>query len=271
MKKKRRPEMHQAQIGIFGGTGFYSLLDNVEEIDLKTPYGPPSDKIALATHKGKKLAFIPRHGKTHSIPPHKINYRANVHAMKQLGVTQILSPAAAGSLQRHIKPGDFVVTDQYIDRTTGRADTFYDGPEVTHMPGAEPFCPELRIHVINALKELNLPHHETGTALIIQGPRFSTKAESKWFTGAGWDLINMTMYPEALLAREKEIAYTNISLITDYDAGFDGEFPAVDAQAAVKVFLENIEKLKQLVFLTIEKIDPKISCTCHTALKRARF
>jgi 5'-methylthioadenosine phosphorylase len=263
--------MSNIQIGIFGGTGFYSILENVEERWLETPYGKTSDKVAVGTYKGRQIAFIPRHGKSHSIPPHQINYRANVWAMKELGVRYIISPAAAGSLQKNIKPGDFVVTDQFVDRTTGRKDTFYDGPTVTHMPGAEPICPILRKRAIEALKKANLPHHETGTTVIIQGPRFSTKAESAWFTKMGWDVINMTMYPEAILARELEMCYTNISLITDYDSGLDGEFEPVTAEDAIRVFMENTDKLKQAVLGMVEAIELNHSCSCHVALKSARF
>ena len=263
--------MSKADIGIFGGTGFYSLLEDVEEIAMDTPYRFPSDKVALGTYKGKRLAFIARHGKSHALPPHMINYRANVWAMKELGVKYIISPAAAGSLQRNIKPGEFVVVDQFVDRTTGRRDTFYDEAPVTHMPGAEPICPNMRALAIDALTQHNLPHHETGTAVVIQGPRFSTKAESMWFTQMGWEVINMTLYPEVILARELEMAFVNISLITDYDSGFDGEFPPVTAEEAIKVFMANTDKLKQVVFSMVDALDITMDSPAHAALELARF
>ena len=214
---------------------------------------------------------MPRHGTSHQHPPHSINYQANIWALKEEGVGFIIAPAAAGSLQRHIKPGDFVVPDQFVDRTRQRKDTFYDTAPVTHMPGADPYCTTLRELAINILKQHDLPHHETGTAVVIQGPRFSTKAESKWFTQMGWDTINMTIYPEAILARELEISYTNIMLITDYDSGFDGEFPPVIPEEAVKVFKNNTDKLKTVVLDMVKAIDINEKTASHNALVTARF
>ena len=197
----------QAEIGVFGGSGFYSLLDGVDEVTLETPYGAPSAKVAIGEIGGRRVAFLPRHGKDHQLPPHIINYRANIWAMKELGVTQIIGPCASGSLQPRVKPGDFVFCDQYVDRTKGRIDTFYDGPVATHISSAEPYCPAMRSIAIGAAAELEINAHEEGTVVIIQGPRFSTKAESRWFSAQGWEVINMTQYPEAYLARELEICY----------------------------------------------------------------
>lgn len=264
----------KADIGVFGGSGFYSFLEDVEEIKMETPYGHPSDRIALATIKGKRVAFLPRHGKDHSIPPHMINYRANLWAMKSLGVKRIIAPTASGSLQPEIKPGDFVVCDQFIDRTTGRKDTFYDGPITTHISTAEPYCPVLRKLAIDTAKELGISVHERGTVVVIQGPRFSTKAESRWFSKMGWEVINMTQYPEVVLARELEICYANIALITDYDAGLEGdpEVAAVTHDAVIKIFKENNEKVKTLLYSMIEKMDDERNCDlCGVELKTARL
>ena len=188
-----------ADIGIFGGSGFYSLLDDVREIKVDTPYGAPSDSLFLAEVAGRQVAFLPRHGRRHTLPPHQINYRANVWAMKSLGVKAAISPCAAGSLQLAVKPGDFVVCDQFVDRTSGRADTFYDGPIVTHLSSADTYDPVLRRLAIETIRDHGIEVHERGTVVVIQGPRFSTKSESKWFSDAGWEVINMTQYPEAWL------------------------------------------------------------------------
>ncbi len=265
---------YRADIGIFGGSGFYSLLENVEEVWVETPYGAPSDKIALATVHGKKVAFLPRHGKDHRYPPHMINYRANLWAMKELGVQHIIGPCAAGSLQAHVKPGDFVVTDQFVNRTWGRQDTFYEGPVTTHISPAEPYCPYLRQVAIGVAKEQGITVHEQGTVVVINGPRFSTKAESREYSRHGWEVINMSQYPEGMLARELEICYTNIALITDYDAGLEGqpEIEAVSHQAVMKIFKDNNDRLKNLLFGMIEKIEihRDRDCLCASALKTAR-
>ncbi|MCX7799104.1 MAG: S-methyl-5'-thioadenosine phosphorylase [Fimbriimonadales bacterium] len=244
----------RAEIGVFGGSGFYSLLSDVREVKVDTPYGPPSDKIALATVHGRKVAFLPRHGRDHSIPPHAINYRANVWAMRSLGVQAVISPCAAGSLQAHVKPGDFVVCDQFVDRTTGRKDTFYDGPIVTHVSPAETYDPVLRRLAIETIRDHGIPCHETGTVVVIQGPRFSTKAESLWFTSMGWQVINMTQYPEAYLCRELGMAVVNISLITDYDCGVVADTAAVTAHDVLEVFRTNSERIKAVVLDLISRM-----------------
>jgi len=236
-----------AEIGVFGGSGFYSLLDDVREIKVDTPYGPPSDSFFLATVAKRNIAFLPRHGRRHTIPPHKINYRANVWAMRSLGVKAVISPCAAGSLQIGVKPGDFVVCDQLVDRTRGRIDTFYDGPVVTHLSSAEMYDPVLRKLAIETIRDHDIPVHERGTIVIIQGPRFSTKAESKWFSDAGWEVISMTQYPEAWLCRELGMAVVNIALITDYDAGIHEGTEAVDAQSVTEVFAQNAERIREVV------------------------
>ncbi len=245
-----------ADIGVFGGSGFYAFLENVEEIEIDTPYGKPSDKIALATIGDKKVAFLPRHGKSHQFPPHLVPYRANLYAMKMLNVKKIISPNACGSLQPHIKPGEFVICDQFVDRTTARKDTFFDGPEVKHISPADPYDEKLRQLAIETAKELDIPVHEKGTVVVIQGPRFSTRAESRWFHKMGWEVINMTQYPESYLALELGIPYVNISLITDYDAGLEGrdDIKPVTHEAVLEVFNNNIDKVKKLIYKMIEKI-----------------
>lgn len=239
--------MNRAEIGVFGGSGFYSLLENVREVKVDTPYGPPSDAVFLAEVGGRKVAFLPRHGRNHTIPPHMINFRANVWAMRALGCKAIISPCAAGSLQAHVAPGSFAVCDQFVDRTNGRKDTFFDGPIVTHISPAETYDPVLRQLAIDTIKKHGIPCHETGTVVVIQGPRFSTKAESKWFHDAGWEVINMTQYPEAYLCREMGMAVVNISLITDYDSGVHAGTEAVNAHSVLEVFEKNAANIKKVV------------------------
>ena len=238
----------QAEIGVFGGSGFYSLLDNVREIKVDTPYGAPSDSFFLAAVNGRDVAFLPRHGRRHTIPPHRINYRANVWAMRSLGVKAVISPCAAGSLAIHVKPGDFVVCDQFVDRTSGsRPHTFYDGPIVTHLSSAETYDPVLRRLAVETIRDHGIEVHERGTVVVIEGPRFSTKSESKWFSDAGWEVINMTQYPEAWLCRELGMAVVNIALITDYDAGVHEGTEAVDAMSVLEVFAQNAERIQKVV------------------------
>ncbi len=261
----------RAEIGVFGGSGFYSLLENAREINVETPYGAPSDKLAIGEVAGKRVAFLPRHGKAHQYPPHAINFRANLWAMKELGVTRIIGPTACGSLKADVKPGDMVVADQVVDRTTGRKDTFYDGPITTHVSFADPYCGQLRPIAIEALKAGDIRTHERGTVVVIQGPRFSTRAESKWFQQAGWEVINMTQYPECYLARELQICYVNISLITDYDVGLEGlDVEPVSHERVMKIFAGNNERVKAAIFRIISAIPPERTCNCGSALVGAR-
>jgi len=262
----------RADIGIFGGSGFYSLLPGVREVDIETPYGPPSDSLFVAEYEGKRVAFLPRHGRKHTIPPHEINYRANVWAMKSLGVRYLISPCAAGSLQRHVKPEHFVVCDQYVDRTRNRCDTFFDGPEVHHVSSADPYCPHLRQLAIDVCREQGITVHERGTVVIIQGPRFSTRAESKWFTAAGWEVISMTQYPEAYLALEQAIAVVNISLITDYDCGLvaEGDVAPVTQEEVFTVFKKNAERVKSVVLEMVKRIPLDLDSPCHHFVEGSR-
>jgi len=261
-----------AEIGIFGGSGFYSLLEGAEEHSVETPYGEPSAPLTIGEIGGRRVAFLPRHGRRHELPPHSLPYRANLWAMKEIGVERVLGPCAAGSLQPHVKPGQFVICDQLVDRTSGRKDTFYDGPETTHIAFADPYCPTLRETAIKQAHDAGIDVHERGTVVVIQGPRFSTRAESRWFSSAGWEVINMTQYPESLLARELELCYVNISLITDYDVGLEGEdVEPVSHEQVVKVFNENNSKLKDLLFRLVPAIPADRNCLCATALEGARF
>ena len=263
---------HHADIGIFGGSGFYEFAEGeVTEITVETPYGPPSDTIALATVAGRRVAFLPRHGRTHSLPPHKIPYRANLWALHSLGVTRVLAPSAVGSLQPHIEPGHFVISDQFVDRTTGRADTFYDGPITTHISSAEPYCPQLRALAVQATKAHGIPVHETGTCVVIQGPRFSTKAESRWFTQMGWDVVNMTQYPEAILARELALCYVNIALVTDYDAGVVAPAEAVQTRDVLAMLRQNNAHVKTVLRTLLEQMPTARDCPCPDALEYARL
>jgi 5'-methylthioadenosine phosphorylase len=262
----------RAEIGVFGGSGFYHM-DGAEEIEVDTPYGAPSDNITLTTIGGKRVAFIPRHGRKHQIPPHMINYRANLWAMKELGVTRVIGPCAAGSLQPHVRPGDFVICDQFVDRTNGRKDTFYDGPVTTHISTADPYCPEMSKLAALKAKALGITVHETGTVVVIQGPRFSTRSESKWYGSQGWEVINMTQYPECVLARELGMCFVNISLITDYDVGLEGgpDVTAVTHEAVIEVFNKNNDKLRSLLHELIAALPETPGCGCYKHLLDGRI
>ncbi len=262
-----------AEIGVFGGSGFYAFLDVVTEHVVDTPYGTPSDAVTVGEVEGRRVAFLPRHGRHHQFPPHRINYRANLWAMRELGVTRIIGPCAAGSLQADVAPGHFVVCDQLVDRTTGRDGTFYDGPATTHVSFADPYCPELRGLAVKQAEGLGITVHDRGTMVVVQGPRFSTRAESRWFSSEGWRVINMTGHPEALLARELEICYVNVSLITDYDVGLEGRpgIEPVSHAEVVRVFAQNNARLRDLLFALIPAVPGERSCPCSTALTGARF
>jgi 5'-methylthioadenosine phosphorylase len=254
-------------VGVFGGSGFYRFLDDVEEVAVDTPYGPPSARIRLGEVEGRRVAFMPRHGDEHTLPPHRINYRANVWAMKQVGVRRIIGPSACGSLKPELEPGTFLVCDQFVDRTRGREDTFYDGPQTTHVSAADPYCPDLTTVICNVDEDVV----SGGTVVVIQGPRFSTRAESRWFAAAGWDVVNMTQYPEAWLARELELCYVNLMLVTDYDVGLEGmpHVEPVSADAAFEVFRANLDRLRALLFRAVPKIGPQADCVCASALGSA--
>jgi 5'-methylthioadenosine phosphorylase len=246
-----------ATVGVFGGSGFYAFLDDVEEVEVETPYGPPSDRLFVGEAGGTRVAFLPRHGRNHHLPPHAIPYRANVWAMREIGVERLVGPCAAGSLDRAVPPGSFVVCDQFVDRTHGRADTFYDGPDVRHVSAADPYCPSLRTALVDAGRAQGIDVRDGGTMVVINGPRFSTRAESAWFAAMGWQVINMTGYPEAWLARELGLCYANVSLITDYDVGVPGDDSGpVSHEAVLQVFSENLARVRDLLFAVIPQIGP---------------
>src|SRR5919197_1236725 len=256
----------EAPGGVFGGSGVYSFLDDVEEVELETPYGKPSAPFVIGEIEGTRVAFLPRHGRAHELPPHAIPYRANVWGMKELGVRRIIGPNASGALKAELQLGEFVVCDQFVDSTSGRADTFYDGPETTHVSAADPYCLHLRQLLVQTARELGIPVRNSGTVVVFQRPRFSTRAESRWFQDAGWDVINMTAYPEGYLARELELCYANISMVTDHDVGVEGTEP-VTADEVMRVFGENNARLRELLFAVIPKIGPQPEDVCATALR----
>ena len=259
-----------AEIGLVGGTGVYEsgLLKRAKKIKVHTPYGEPSDFITVGVVKGVKVAFLPRHGKKHMIPPHAINYRANIWAFKELGVQRILAPSAVGSLRERLPPGDIVIPDQFIDRTKSRASTFYEGGQVVHVSTADPFCPELRKIALKTGKKLGLRPHDGGSYVCIEGPRFSTRAESKMFRQWGADIIGMTLVPECVLAREAQICYTNIATITDYDVWAD---KPVTADEVVKTLERNVRKTRNLLSEMIPQIPKERSCDCRTSLAGAVY
>ena len=272
LKSKEKGEIMEtkdlATIGVFGGSGFYSFLTDIEEVRVETPYGRTSDSMFIGKIGNHKVAFMPRHGRDHSIPPHLVNFRANVWAMKHIGCKRVISPCAAGSLQKHVKPGDFVICDQFVDWTDGRKTTFFEGPFVQHPSPADPYCPELRKLAIETGRKLGITMHDKGTVVVINGPRFSTKSESAFFTNQGWEVINMTAFPEAYLVKELNMCPLNISLITDYDAGLVGDVPPVSHEAVIEVFNNNVSNLKNLLFNMIENIPMEAEhCECAKTSK----
>lgn len=263
--------MQTAEIGIIGGSGFYSLLKEYESIDLDTPYGKPSDTIAVGQLRGKTVAFLPRHGSKHTMPPHKVPYRANIEALSMLGVKRIIATAAMGSLKEEYEPGDFVLMDQFVNMTHGRQDTFYDQNVVAHVSLADPYCPVMRRMAADIMRSMNLKYHNNGTVVVVNGPRFSSRAESKFFNKQGFDVINMTQYPEAPLAREKAICYLGIGIVTDYDVGIEGrsEIKPVSNDEVMRVFAANIDTAKDVVGELVERLVPERDCICPTALEGA--
>jgi 5'-methylthioadenosine phosphorylase len=245
--------MTRADLGVFGGSGFYSFLDEATEIEIDTPYGPPAAPLTVGRVGTRTVAFLPRHGRRHELLPHRINYRANVWAMHSLGVRAIVAPCAAGSLQPHVHPGDFVVLDQLVDRTWGRPDTYVEGPDVHHVAFADPYDASLRQVLVGSARALGIPVHDGGTMVVIQGPRFSTRAESRWFARQGWEVINMTGYPEAVLAAELAIPYAAVALITDYDVGLEGrdDIQPVTQEMVFEFFEQNVHRVRDLLFHAI--------------------
>ena len=260
----------KAEIGIFGGTGIYDseLLQESKEISIDTPYGKTSDSITIGDYKGRKVAFMPRHGKKHAISPHMINFRANIWAFKELGVTRILAPSAVGSLKEELKPGDFALPSQFLDFTKSRIGSFSEDGKVIHISVAEPFCPELQEVVLQTAQSQNIKIHKNCTYVCIEGPRFSTKAESKFFRTTGADIIGMTLVPECQLAREAQICYVSISTITDYDVW--AEKP-VTAKEVLETLSKNVESIKKMLAVILEKIPKTRKCYCERSLSEAEF
>ena len=261
-------EERRAEIAIIGGTGVYDpeIIENPREVKVYTPYGAPSDLISLGTYRGRKVAFIPRHGRGHQIPPHRINSRANIWALKQLGVKSIVASSAVGSLREDYEPGDFVITDQFIDRTRKRQDTFYEGGQLCHISSADPICPKLHDFYVGHAQKLDLKVHPTGTYVCIEGPRFSTRAESKLYRQWDADIIGMTLYPECVLAREAELCYVSVAMVTDYDVW--AEKP-VSTQEILETLEKNSLNFKRLVMESIPDIPEEEACGCREALKYA--
>jgi 5'-methylthioadenosine phosphorylase len=251
-----------ADIGVIGGSGLYALLDNAHEIEVSTPYGPPSDPITVAEVGGRRVAFLPRHGRDHRFPPHKIPYRANLWALRSVGVRQIIAPCAVGGLRPELGPGTFVVPDQLIDRTSGRAQTFYDTGAV-HVSFADPYCPAGRATVLD--KGARVRPVDGGTMVVVEGPRFSTRAESRWFTAIGGTIVNMTGHPEAVLARELALCYTAVALVTDLDAGVEGDH-GVTHEEVFRVFAQNTETLREVLLESVAALPTERSCACGQAL-----
>jgi len=265
---------NKADIGIFGGTGIYDsgLLHDSKELTIDTPYGKTSDAVTIGEFEGKKIAFMPRHGKKHSIPPHMINYRANIWAFKELGITRIIAPSAVGSLKEEIKPGHFVLPTQFIDFTKSRKNSFYDGDKVIHISVADPFCPELQKIATTAMKKQDVVVHQNCTYVCIDGPRFSTRAESKFYKSTEADIIGMTLVPECQLAREAQICYASISTVTDYDVW--AEKP-VTAKEVMNTLTKNVEITKKLLIELINNMPENFAsdriCSCEKALTEAEF
>ncbi|GIH05259.1 S-methyl-5'-thioadenosine phosphorylase [Rhizocola hellebori] len=255
----------QAQIGIIGGSGLYELFgDSASEHKLTTPYGDPSGVVTIAPVAGRSVAFLPRHGSGHRYPAHVIPYRANMWALRSLGCRQILAPCAVGGLQPQLGAGTFVVPDQLVDRTSGREHTFYDTGAV-HINFADPYCPHLRQSILDTAASAGQPVVDGGTMVVINGPRFSTRAESRGFAAAGAGVINMTGAPEAALARELAMCYATIALVTDLDAGVDGE-RGVTQDEVFRVFADNTAKMRTLLLAGIAAVDTARPCACANAL-----
>ncbi|GJL66382.1 MAG: S-methyl-5'-thioadenosine phosphorylase [Nitrospirales bacterium] len=260
----------QADIAIIGGSGLYHMqgLEQVREVQVKTPFGSPSDHLVLGTVEGRRVVFLARHGRGHNLSPTAINYRANMYALKSLGVTQVFSISAVGSMKETIKPGDLVLPDQFIDRTTQRSSTFFDQGVVAHVSFAEPICSTLSSTLGKAAQEIGSTAHQGGTYVCIEGPQFSTKAESTLYRQWGVDIIGMTNIPEAKLAREAELCYATLALVTDYDCWHETE-EAVSVGAILEIMHKNVEVAQRVLRASIRLAPETPQCSCQTALEHA--
>ncbi len=255
------------EIAVIGGSGFYSLIDGAVELSIDTPYGPPASPVHVGDVGGRPVAFIARHGTGHTYAPHEVPYQANLWALASLGATRVIGFCASGSLRAGIAPGDLVVVDQLVDRTWGRPDTFVRSPDVDHVSFAEPYCAALSGEIADAAREGAWPPgkvHRSGTVVVVQGPRFSTRAESRFYAACGFDVINMTQHPEAYLARELGLCYSGLALVTDYDAGLedDPSVAAVSARSAFEVMAANVDHARSLLGLVIPALSVAARCDC---------
>lgn len=261
--------MTAADIGVIGGSGFYSFFDDaesVESVEVETPFGPPSGALTVGLVAGRRVAFVPRHGARHQLPPHRVNYRANLWALRSVGVRQVLGPCAVGSLRPEIGPGTLVVPDQVVDRTWGRAHTAYgvEGP-VVHVAFADPYCPRGRRTVVAQAGSASWAAVDGGTLVVVNGPRFSSRAESHWHAAAGWTVVGMTGMPEASIARELALCYTSVALVTDHDAGVEAGSAVTHAEV-LEVFGRNVDRLKALMRETVAALPADDDCPCRHAL-----
>jgi 5'-methylthioadenosine phosphorylase len=261
----------RADLGLIGGSGFYEFFDTAERVSVTTPFGDPSDDVVIGEVGDRRVAFIARHGQGHRFPPHRVNYRANLWALRSLGVRQVLAPCAVGSLKPELGPGSIVIPDQVVDRTWGREHTVYaeDGP-VVHVAFADPYCLRGRAVAASAAREAGLDVADTGTLVVVNGPRFSSKAESAWHQLAGWSIVGMTAMPEAALARELAMCFTTIALVTDQDAGVQGG-EAVTHEEVLAVFARNVDALKSVLRAALPAMPPPepddtATCACRRAL-----
>jgi 5'-methylthioadenosine phosphorylase len=260
----------QLVVGVIGGSGLYAIegLEDVREVALSTPFGAPSDAYVTGRLGGIDMVFLPRHGRGHRIQPSDLNFRANLWGLKQLGVTRILSVSAVGSMREDIAPGDFVVVDQFVDRTRHRVDTFFGGGVVAHVMFADPVCAHVRKALLSAAKELGVRAHDGGTYLNMEGPQFSTRAESRLYRTWGVDVIGMTNLQEAKLAREAEMCYATLAMSTDYDCWHAGH-DAVSVEAVVAVMHQNVDNARRLIRAAVPRLSAERTCGCASALKHA--
>jgi 5'-methylthioadenosine phosphorylase len=262
--------MPQAKIGVIGGSGLYHIkgFTDIEEVDIDTPFGKSSDTITTGKLDGISVAFLPRHGKGHHISPTEVPSRANIYAFKSLGVEWLISVNACGSLKPEIKPGDIVIPNQLIDRTSQRVSSFFDGSIVAHVIFAEPFCPVLSQLLYEMAKKAGTSVHQEGTFLVMEGPAFSTRAESRLYGSWGADIVGMTVLPEAKLAREAEICYASIAGVTDYDC-WQGDCAPIPIDVIIETLRQNTHKIREIIKLAVTRIPDKRECACASALKTA--
>ena len=255
--------MMHAELGVIGGSGMYALLDDAEQVRVSTPYGEPSDHLVVGEVQGRRVAFVPRHGRDHRFPPHRIPYRANLWALRSLGVRQVLAPGAVGGLTAALPAGSLVVPDQLVDRTSGRDQTFHD-TGAAHVSFAEPYCPVGRNAAAACAATVGWAAAD-GTMVVVEGPRFSTRAESQWFAAQGWTIVNMTGHPEAVLARELALCYTALAVVTDLDAGVAGGAPVTQAEV-FRVFAGTTARLRELLYDVVAALPQEQDCSCARAL-----